>query len=111
MLGVRGIAAILAIPLLATAAQPVAVDEVLGRVTAYVSEFIPRFAGVVATERYEQRVRLSATSTQPAGSRRLKADVLELSLSELAPAEYILTVEASWRGGSTRRQVPFAVTP
>ena len=111
----RGIAATLAIPLLATAAQPVAVDDVLARVTAYVGEFIPRFAGVVATERYEQRVRLSETSRNSVADRRLKADIL-LVQDPSAPQDWlvfrdVLEVDGKVRQQQRDRLVQLFVTP
>jgi VWFA-related protein len=47
----------------------------------------------------------------PPGDARGSGFTLEIVLTDLQPAEYILTVEASWRGDSARRLVPFAVTP
>ena len=110
----RGIAATLAIPLLA-AAQPAVLEDVLARVTAYVGEFIPRYAGVVATERYEQRVRLSATSTQSVADRRLKADIL-LVQDPSAPQDWlvfrdVLEVDGKVRPQQPDRLVQLFVTP
>jgi VWFA-related protein len=53
----------------------------------------------------------SPTRGQPFLPGRGTGYTLELSLSELPPAEYVLTVEATWRGDSVRRQVPFVVSP
>ena len=70
----------------------------------------------VVTDRDGKEVKresASPTRAQPfqPGDGRGSGYTLELSLSELPPAEYVLTVEASWRGDSARQQVPFVVTP
>ena len=66
-------------------AQSPSLEDVLSRVAAYVVDFIPRFANVVAVETYEQRVPLgipglnSAFATPTNGrltTWRLKSDVL-----------------------------------
>ena len=107
----RIIAAILAVPLLATAAQPVVLEDVLARVTAYVSDFIPRFAGVVATERYEQRVRLSAPVmpgvplADRQAERRLKADIL-LVQDPSAPQDWLVFRDVLEVDGKVRQQQP-----
>ena len=101
----RIIAATLAVPVLATAAQPVVLEDVLTRITAYVSEFIPRFAGVVATEKYEQRLRLSATSTQSRAERRLKADLL-LVQDPSAPQDWLVFRDVLEVDGKVRQQQP-----
>ena len=71
--------------------------------------------GVVTDRDGKEIKRESAwpTREQPflRGDSRGSGYTLELALSELPPAEYILTVEASWRDTSARRQVSFVVTP
>jgi hypothetical protein len=47
----------------------------------------------------------------PRGDGRGSGYTLEIVLTDLPPAEYILTVEASSRGDPARRQVPFVVSP
>jgi hypothetical protein len=90
---------------LLASAQPVVLEDVLSRVTAYVGEFIPRYAGVVATERYEQRIRLSAASTQSVADRKLKADIL-LVQDPSAPQDWLVFRDVLEVDGKVRQQQP-----
>lgn len=71
--------------------------------------------GVVTDRDGREVKRESAGPTReqpfPPGDGRGSGYTLEIVLTDLPPAEYILTVEASWRGDSARRQVPFVVSP
>jgi hypothetical protein len=77
--GVAGL--LLALLAASPAAQAASLEDVLSRMAAYVADFIPRFANVVAAETYEQRISIS-TGTLFGGSiservvRRLRSDLL-----------------------------------
>jgi hypothetical protein len=71
--------------------------------------------GVVTDRQGKEVKRESASPVRerpfPPGDGRGSGYTLEIALGDLEPAEYVLTVEASWRGDTARRQVPFVVSP